>query len=111
MLALADATRRAILQRLTRGETRVSDLALPFPISLNAVSRHIQILERARLVRRRRVGREHLLSLDPAPLDAAAAWIQATRAFWSSRRDALDTMLKGETRKVAIAPRRRSRSR
>ena len=70
--ALADPTRRAILARLAAGEARVTDLAAPFPISLNSVSKHIRILERAELVRRRREGREHLLSLNPEPLDAAA---------------------------------------
>ena len=63
--ALADPTRRAILLRLTEGEARVTDLAAPFDISLNSVSKHIRILERARLVKRRRVGREHFLSPQP----------------------------------------------
>jgi DNA-binding transcriptional ArsR family regulator len=96
LVALADPTRRAILQRLAAGEARVTELARPFPISLNAVSKHIRTLERARLVRRRRVGREHLLSLDPAPLDAAAAWIAAQRADWTARLDALDALLRAE---------------
>ena len=96
LVALADPTRRAILQRLAAGEARVTELARPFPISLNAVSKHIRALERARLVRRRRAGREHLLSLDPAPLDAAAAWIAAQRALWTARLDALDALLRAE---------------
>lgn len=79
MLALADPTRRAILNRLAGGEARVTDLAAPFAMSLNAVSKHIRILERATLVRRRRAGREHVLSLNPAPLDQAAAWIEQQR--------------------------------
>ena len=94
LMALADPTRRAILQRLSRGEARVTELARPFPISLNSVSKHIRVLERARLVRRRRAGREHLLSFDPQPLDAAAAWIEAQRAFWSERLDALERALR-----------------
>lgn len=69
LTALADPRRRAILQRLSEGEARVTDVAEPFSISLNSVSKHIRVLERARLVRRRRVGREHFLSLNPAPLD------------------------------------------
>ena len=68
LTALADPTRRAILQRLARGEARVTDVARPFAMSLEAVSKHVRVLERARLVRRRRAGREHLLSLDPRPL-------------------------------------------
>ncbi|MBI1364888.1 MAG: metalloregulator ArsR/SmtB family transcription factor [Alphaproteobacteria bacterium] len=93
MLALADPTRRAILARLEEGEARVTDLAAPFDISLNSVSKHIRILERADLVRRRREGREHFLSFNPAPLDDAAAWIEARRAFWTKRLDALERAL------------------
>lgn len=103
LLALADPTRRAILQRLSRGEARVTEVARPFAMSLNAVSKHIRVLERARLVRRRRVGREHLLSYDPAPLDEAAAWIDAQRAFWSARLDALDAILGEEDRAASTA--------
>ncbi|CAN7251957.1 metalloregulator ArsR/SmtB family transcription factor [Phenylobacterium sp. LjRoot225] len=97
MLALADPTRRAILARLAAGEARVTDLAAPFPISLNSVSKHIRILERADLVRRRRQGREHLLALNPQPLDAAAAWIEEQRALWTWRLAELDRILKEDT--------------
>jgi DNA-binding transcriptional ArsR family regulator len=93
LTALADPTRRAILRRLSQGEARVTEVAQPFAMSLNSVSKHIRMLERARLVRRRRIGREHLLSFDPAPLDEAAAWIEAQRAFWSTRLDALEREL------------------
>lgn len=93
MLALADPTRRAILSRLAAGEARVTDLAAPFAMSLNAVSKHIRILERATLVRRRRSGREHVLSLNPAPLDEAAAWIEQQRTFWNASLDALERAL------------------
>lgn len=104
LAALADPTRRAILQRLSRGEARVTDLAQPFAMSLNAVSKHIRMLERARLVRRRRAGREHLLSLDPAPLDEAAAWIDAQRAAWTARLDALDALLQDQDRAASASP-------
>ena len=93
LVALADPTRRAILRRLAQGEARVTDLARPFAISLNSVSKHIRVLERADLVRRRRSGREHLLSFNPAPLDEAASWIAAQRAFWANRLDALERAL------------------
>lgn|SRR5579884_3722149 len=93
LLALADPTRRAILRRLTEGEARVTDLARPFAVSLNSVSKHIRVLERAGLVRRRRAGREHFLSINPEPLDEAAAWIAAQRALWRARLDALDAAL------------------
>src|SRR5919106_6328014 len=94
LVALADPTRRAILQRLSQGEARVTDLARPFAMALNSVSKHIRMLERADLVRRRRAGREHLLSFNPEPLDEAAAWIEAQRAFWSARLDALEQELR-----------------
>lgn len=93
LAALADPTRRAILQRLAAGEARVTDVARPFAISLNSVSKHIRVLERADLVRRRRAGREHLLSFNPEPLDGAAAWITAQRAFWAGRLDDLERAL------------------
>lgn len=96
LVALADPTRRAILQRLAAGDARVTELAQPFAMSLNAVSKHIRMLERARLVRRRRAGREHILSLHPAALDEAAAWINAQRAAWTARLDALDAILQAE---------------
>ena len=99
MTALADPTRRAILTRLERGEARVTDLAAPFDISLNSVSKHIRLLERADLVRRRREGREHFISFNPAPLDEAARWIEERRAFWTSRLDALERALERDDAK------------
>ena len=96
LMALADPTRRAILRRLTEGEARVTELARPFSISLNSVSKHIRILERARLVRRRRAGREHLLSLERAPLDEAAAWMESQRNIWNTRLDVLEALLEAE---------------
>ncbi|MBP6546436.1 MAG: winged helix-turn-helix transcriptional regulator [Phenylobacterium sp.] len=96
LMALADPTRRAILARLTQGEARVTELAAPFDISLNSVSKHIRMLERADLVRRRRAGREHLLTLNPAPLDAAQAWIETQRALWTRRLDALEAIFQAQ---------------
>ena len=93
LITLADPTRRAILQRLSKGDARVTDLAWPFAISLNSVSKHIRVLERADPVRRRRAGREHLLSFNPQSLDEAAAWIETQRAFWTARLDALEREL------------------
>jgi DNA-binding transcriptional ArsR family regulator len=107
MTALADPTRRAILHVLSKGEQRVTDLAAPFDISLNSVSKHIRVLERAALVRRRKVGREHLLSFDPRPLDDVATWIEQQRALWSARLHALDMMLQAEDRARQSKPRRR----
>lgn len=99
--ALADPTRRAILQRLSRGEARVTELAQPFAMSLNAVSKHIRVLERAGLVRRRRAGREHLLAIDARPLDQAAAWMNAERAQWETRLDALEALLRTDDQRKA----------
>ena len=98
LLALADPTRRAILQRLSQGEARVTELAQPFSMSLNAVSKHIIVLERVGLVRRRRAGREYRLSFNPGPLDAPASWIERQRSFWTARLDALDAALRTEDR-------------
>ena len=95
LAALAHPVRRALLERLEAGEARVTELARPFAMSLNSVSKHIRMLEGARLVRRRRRGREHLLSFNPEPLDEAAAWIEAQRGFWSARLDALERALAG----------------
>jgi len=84
------------MQRLSGGEIRITTLAKPFSMSLNAVSKHVRVLERARLVRRRRVGREHLLSLNPKPLDEAASWMMAQRAIWTNRLDTLESLLEDD---------------
>jgi DNA-binding transcriptional ArsR family regulator len=94
--ALSDPTRRAILARLADGEARVTDVAQPFAMSLNAISKHIRVLEEAKLVVRRRDGREHLLSLKPGALDEAAGWIERQRDLWAWRLRELDRAL--ETR-------------
>ena len=93
LIALADPTRRAILTRLAKGEARITDVAEPFPISLNSVSKHIRTLEGAGLVRRRKAGREHLLSLDTSPLDRAELWLHQTRALWAYRLTRLASLL------------------
>ena len=111
LLALSDRTRRAILHRLTRGEARVTELAEPFSMSLNAVSKHIRMLERARLVRRRRAGREHFLSFDPSPLVEAVAWIEEQRAFWTARLDAIEALLAAEDRVASRHRKKKGRSR
>lgn len=111
LMALADPTRRAILQRLSEGEARVTELARPFAMSLNSVSKHIRMLERAQLVRRRVAGREHLLSFNPEPLAEAAAWIEAQRALWTARLEALDALLQAEDRAASTTPEKKGRSR
>ena len=97
LTAIADPTRRAILARLAGGEARVTEIAAPFAMSLNSVSKHIRMLERAQLVRRRIAGRDHILALNPAGLDEAAQWIADQRALWTWRLDELDKILKEKT--------------
>jgi len=99
LAAIADPTRRAILAQLAGGEARVTDLAEPFDLSLNAVSKHLRVLERAGLLRREVRGREHLLSLEARPLREAAEWITAYQAFWEKRLDALDAFLRKRKRR------------
>jgi DNA-binding transcriptional ArsR family regulator len=88
--ALSDPTRRAILDHLSRKDTRVTDMARYFTISLNSVSKHVNVLERAGLVRRTIHGRDHVLSLNAAPMAEAAAWMETYRAFWDERLAALE---------------------
>jgi len=91
--AVADPTRRAILARLALKDARVTDIAKDFPISLNSTSKHIRILERAGLVRRTVLGRDHLLSLNGARFVEAAQWIDHYRRFWDERLAALDSFV------------------
>jgi DNA-binding transcriptional ArsR family regulator len=97
--ALCDPTRRAILARLTDADARVTDVASEFPISLNSVSKHIRMLERAGLLRRSIVGRDHVLSLNAAPLAEAQAWIEKYRRFWEGRLAALERYVTNQKRK------------
>jgi DNA-binding transcriptional ArsR family regulator len=97
--ALCDPTRRAILARLTDADARVTELAGEFPISLNSVSKHIRMLERAGLLRRSIVGRDHVLSLNAAPLAEAQAWIEKYRRFWEGRLAALEHYVLNKDRK------------
>lgn len=88
--AVADPTRRAILDSLARGPATITEIAEPFPVSLNAVSKHVKVLERAGLIRREVVGRAHFCHLEPRPLHQATAWLEHHRAFWEARLDALE---------------------
>ena len=87
--ALADGTRRAILGQLAFGEATVGELAAPFRVSRPAISKHLRVLERAGLVRRTREGRISRCALDARALREAADWVDAYRAFWTNRLDAL----------------------
>lgn len=90
LAAVADPTRRAIIDRLARGPARVTDVAAPFAMSLNAVSKHIKVLESAGLVRRARQGREHTLELDARPLRDVARWTHRYERFWNERLERLE---------------------
>jgi len=91
--AIADPTRRQILGILAEGETNVGSLAGRFPISLNGVSKHVKVLERAGLVQRTRLGREHWLRLNAEPLQEASMWLEHYRAFWTARLASLEEYL------------------
>ena len=93
LMALSHATRRAIIDRLSAGETRVTDLAGELPIALNTVSKHIRTLEGAGLVRRRVEGRTHFLSLDRERLMAVRKWMEMATHEWSTRLAALEAHL------------------
>jgi DNA-binding transcriptional ArsR family regulator len=88
--ALADPTRRAILSALSNGPATIKEIARPFPVSLNAVSKHVMVLERAGLLRREIKGREHHCRINARPLYQADAWLQHYRQFWDQRLDALE---------------------
>jgi DNA-binding transcriptional ArsR family regulator len=87
--ALADPTRRRILAHLARGDKRVTHLARPHAMSLPAVSKHLRVLEKAGLLRRRRYGRVHEMQLDAKPLKQAAQWVEEYRKFWEGSLDRL----------------------
>ncbi len=91
--ALADPTRRQILAHLARGDRRVTDLARPHDMSLPAVSKHLRVLEKAGLLRRRRHGRVHEMQLDAKPLKKAAQWVDEYRKFWEGSLDRLAAYL------------------
>jgi DNA-binding transcriptional ArsR family regulator len=92
--ALADPTRRRILEHLAQGDRCVTDLARPHRMSLPAVSKHLRVLERAGLIRRQRCGRVHQLKLEAKPLKNAQQWIEEYRRFWEESLDRLDDYLK-----------------
>ena len=91
--ALADPTRRAILARLTSGDATVNELAEPFPMTQQAVSRHVKVLERAGLISRARTAQFRPCRLEPDRLDTAAEWIASNRRMWDERYDRMDEHL------------------
>jgi DNA-binding transcriptional ArsR family regulator len=91
--ALAHPARRSMLHRLARGERNLSELAAPLRMSFPAASKHVRVLERARLVRRRVVGRAHLCRLAAGPLGDASLWLEEYRQIWEGNFQRLDALL------------------
>lgn len=91
--ALAHPARRAIIRQLSAGERNLSELASPLRMTFPAATKHVRVLERAKLVRRRVVGREHLCRLHAAPLKEATLWTEQFRRNWEARFEALDALL------------------
>lgn len=92
-LALSDPTRRAILERLARGEASGTELARPFSISVPAISKHLHVLEKAALIVRRKEGRVHRFRLAASSMREASVWLDQYRQFWETQFDALATYL------------------
>jgi DNA-binding transcriptional ArsR family regulator len=88
--ALGDPTRRAILRTLSHGPSTIKEIARPFPVSFNAISKHVMVLERAGLLRREVRGREHHCWIQSRPLREANQWLEHYRQFWEERMDALE---------------------
>lgn len=102
--ALADPTRRAILARLTLGETTVGDLAEPFDMSLPAISKHLKVLERAGLISRGRDAQRRPCRLAAEPLHEIADWVATYRRFWEQRLDRLEDYLRAAQQTAVSAP-------
>ncbi len=105
--ALAHPARRAIIRQLSAGERNLSELAAPLRMTFPAATKHVRVLEAARLVRRRVKGRQHLCRLEPAPLREAMLWTESFREYWEARFEALDALL--EEMKSEERPRSRRR--
>jgi len=91
--AIADPTRRAILDRLRAGPASVRSLAADFPSSRPAISKHLRVLRASRLVSEQRLGRERVYRLEPAPLQSAIGWLEGYRSFWHRSLDNLERVL------------------
>jgi DNA-binding transcriptional ArsR family regulator len=113
-VALSDPTRRMMLDRLRNGSATISQLAEPFGMSQQAISKHLAYLERADLIEKRKEGRQQICTLKPTALKEASDWMDEYRQFWSDAFDRLDTTLKilterrKQAKKHARRPRRRS---
>jgi DNA-binding transcriptional ArsR family regulator len=97
--ALADPTRRAVLDLLRAGTRRAGEIARAFPVSRPAISKHLKILRRAHLVEERRQGRHRMYQLNPGPLKAVDSWLEHYRAFWSASLANLKSFVEAEYEK------------
>jgi DNA-binding transcriptional ArsR family regulator len=98
LVAVSHHARRAILARLKRGPQRVTEIAAPFDLSLNAVSKHLKMLEAAGLIRREQQGREHLIHLQPEALRYVADWVHGYEAHWNRQLDRLEDLFQAKKR-------------
>lgn len=103
--AIADPTRRAILDALRRRERSAGQIASLFPMSRPAVSRHLRVLRSAGLIRERRVAQSRFYSLDPAPLHEVERWLEHYRVFWAARLHDLKRVVEAGERRVVPSPR------
>jgi DNA-binding transcriptional ArsR family regulator len=108
--ALSDPTRRRIVVRLTRGPASVNELAEPFAISQQAISKHLAYLERARLIQKRRQGRQHFCALIPGTIREVAIWAEGYRRFWAESHERLDALLE-EMKAECVRVHRKERKR
>ena len=99
LTALSHPTRRAIIQRLSKGPARFLDVAKPFDTALNSVTKHLKLLERAGLIERRKQGREVLISFRGKPLREVAEWVHEYERFWTERLDQFEQYFKNKTKK------------
>ena len=99
--ALADPTRRGMLASLALGEKSIGELAQPYAMSFAGASKHVQVLERAGLIARRKAGRTQICTLQPEPLSEANQWLQQWASFWNTRLDNLEALLRSIPRREA----------
>jgi DNA-binding transcriptional ArsR family regulator len=97
--AISHPSRRAILARLSKGPARVTEIAAPFDMSLNAVSKHLKVLEEAGLVHREKQGRDHVIEFRGEPLRQVVGWASEYEKFWNERLDTLEAYFKEKRRK------------
>jgi len=97
--AISHPTRRAIVERLANGPARFLDIAEPFDVALNAVTKHLKLLERAGLIEREKQGREVLISLRPEPLRLVAGWVHEYERFWNGKLNELEGYFKDKRRR------------